>query len=199
MEFENQNNQNGRVCDLCGEPPAVVDVMYVAGGERRHGGLCAQCARDALAQQEQLGGGPDGAPGPSLTDAFGAATPVGPPLAGAGQAADPRTAARQRSTTPALDRFGHDLTAEAREGGIDPVIGREAEIGQVIEALSRRRKNNAALIGEAGVGKTAIAEGLALRIAHNDVPEPLCGVRVVALDLSGMVAGTQFRGRSSSA
>jgi ATP-dependent Clp protease ATP-binding subunit ClpC len=74
------------------------------------------------------------------------------------------------------------------------VIGREAEIEQVVEALSRRRKNNAALIGEAGVGKTAIAEGLALRIAHDEVPEPLRGARVVALDLGGMVAGTQFRG-----
>ncbi|MBV9049517.1 MAG: ATP-dependent Clp protease ATP-binding subunit, partial [Solirubrobacterales bacterium] len=92
------------------------------------------------------------------------------------------------------DRFGRDLTGEARAGQIDPVIGREAEIEQVVEALSRRRKNNAALIGEAGVGKTAIAEGLALRIAHGDVPEPLRGVRVVALDLAGMVAGTQFRG-----
>jgi ATP-dependent Clp protease ATP-binding subunit ClpC len=100
----------------------------------------------------------------------------------------------RRSSTPALDRFGRDLTAEARAGRIDPVIGRESEIEQVVEALSRRRKNNAALIGEAGVGKTAIAEGLALRIATQDVPEPLHGVRVVSLDLSGMVAGTQFRG-----
>src|SRR5205823_14620183 len=98
------------------------------------------------------------------------------------------------SATAALDKFGRDLTAESRGGGIDPVIGREAEIEQVVEALSRRRKNNAALIGEAGVGKTAIAEGLALRIAEGDVPEPLRGVRVVALDLAGMLAGTQFRG-----
>ena len=74
------------------------------------------------------------------------------------------------------------------------MIGREPEIEQVVEALARRRKNNAALIGEAGVGKTAIAEGLALRVADNDVPEPLRGVRVVALDLAGMLAGTQLRG-----
>ncbi len=173
METENQNNQNVRLCDLCGERPAAVDVMFVSGGERRNGGLCEQCARDAMTQQ-QLGGG------------------LGFP--GAGPAVRQQTETRRRSSTPALDRFGRDLTAEAHSGRIDPVIGRETEIEQVVEALSRRRKNNAALIGEAGVGKTAIAEGLALRIAHGDVPEPLHGVRVVALDLAGMVAGTQFRG-----
>ncbi|HZO79461.1 MAG TPA: ATP-dependent Clp protease ATP-binding subunit [Solirubrobacteraceae bacterium] len=86
------------------------------------------------------------------------------------------------------------LRFEAKAGRIDPVIGREREIEQVIEALSRRRKNNAALIGEAGVGKTAIAEGLALRIAENRVPESLRDARMVALDLGGMIAGTQFRG-----
>jgi ATP-dependent Clp protease ATP-binding subunit ClpC len=105
-----------------------------------------------------------------------------------------RTRSGRGSGTPALDQFGRDLTAEARVGRVDPVIGREDEIAQVVEVLTRRRKNNAALIGEAGVGKTAIAEGLALRIARQAVPEPLRGVRVVALDLAGMLAGTQFRG-----
>jgi ATP-dependent Clp protease ATP-binding subunit ClpC len=109
-------------------------------------------------------------------------------------AAATRQRTRGRSQTPALDNFGRDLTAEAKAGRIDPVIGRERAIEQVIEALSRRRKNNAALIGEAGVGKTAIAEGLALRIAENQVPESLRDVRMVALDLGGMIAGTQFRG-----
>jgi ATP-dependent Clp protease ATP-binding subunit ClpC len=181
VETENQNNENVRLCDLCGERPAAVDVMFVAGGDRRNGGLCEQCARDAMLQQ-QLGAGP-----------FGAA-PAGGVFQGGGSAVRQRQQTRQRSQTPALDQFGRDLTAEARNGRIDPVIGRDLEIEQVVEALSRRRKNNAALIGEAGVGKTAIAEGLALRIAHGDVPEPLHGVRVVALDLAGMVAGTQFRG-----
>ncbi|MBV8987652.1 MAG: ATP-dependent Clp protease ATP-binding subunit, partial [Solirubrobacterales bacterium] len=168
--------------------------MFVAGGERRQGGLCEQCARDAMAQQ-QLGGGLGGGLfGPPLGDGVGAARPGTPGFPGAGPAVRARTGTRERSSTPALDRFGRDLTGEALAGRIDPVIGREAEIEQVVEALSRRRKNNAALIGEAGVGKTAIAEGLALRIAHGDVPEPLRGVRVVALDLAGMVAGTQFRG-----
>ena len=111
-----------------------------------------------------------------------------------GPYANASRAAGRRSQTPALDHFGHDLTADARVGRIDPVIGRDAEVEQVVEILSRRRKNNAVLIGEAGVGKTAIAEGLALRIADGKVPESLHGVRVVALDLAGMVAGTQFRG-----
>ncbi|MET0685341.1 MAG: ATP-dependent Clp protease ATP-binding subunit [Solirubrobacteraceae bacterium] len=99
------------------------------------------------------------------------------------------------SRTPALDEFGRDLTAEAAEGRIDPVVGRDDEIAQTVEILARRRKNNAVLIGEAGVGKTAIVEGLARRIAEHDVPATLAGVRLVALDLAGMVAGAQFRGQ----
>jgi len=99
------------------------------------------------------------------------------------------------SATPALDEFGRDVTDEARAGRIDPVIGRDDEIEQTVEILARRRKNNAVLIGEAGVGKTAIAEGLAVRIAEGDVPETLRDARLVALDLAGMVAGSQFRGQ----
>jgi ATP-dependent Clp protease ATP-binding subunit ClpC len=95
----------------------------------------------------------------------------------------------------ALEEFGRDLTAEAAKGRIDPVIGRTEEIEQTVEILARRRKNNAVLIGEAGVGKTAIAEGLALRIHRNEVPETLAETRIVALDLSGMIAGAQFRGQ----
>jgi ATP-dependent Clp protease ATP-binding subunit ClpC len=109
-------------------------------------------------------------------------------------AAGPRTA-EPASATPALDEFGRDLTTEAREGRLDPVIGRDDEIAQTVEVLSRRRKNNAVLIGEAGVGKTAIVEGLALRIASGDVPGALRDCRLVTLDLSGMVAGSQYRGQ----
>jgi ATP-dependent Clp protease ATP-binding subunit ClpC len=105
------------------------------------------------------------------------------------------TAAPQQSKTPALDQFGRDLTAEAREGRIDPVIGRDDEIEQTIEILARRRKNNAVLIGEPGVGKTAVVEGLARRVAEGNVPETLRGARIMSLDLSGMVAGSHLRGQ----
>ncbi len=96
--------------------------------------------------------------------------------------------------TPTLDQFGRDLTAMAREGKIDPVIGRADEIERVIQILSRRTKNNPCLIGEPGVGKTAIAEGLAQKIAADEVPDLLRGKRLVSLDLTGMVAGTKYRG-----
>lgn len=96
--------------------------------------------------------------------------------------------------TPTLDQYSRDLTAMAAYGEIDPVIGREAEIARVIQILSRRTKNNPCLIGEPGVGKTAIAEGLAQRIASGLVPDTVRGKRVVILDLSGMVAGSKYRG-----
>ncbi|NMA64161.1 MAG: ATP-dependent Clp protease ATP-binding subunit [Syntrophomonadaceae bacterium] len=101
---------------------------------------------------------------------------------------------RSRSKTPVLDNFSRDLTQMARENKLDPVIGRDKEIERVIQVLSRRTKNNPVLIGDPGVGKTAIIEGLAARIVDNTVPEILADKRVVALDLSGMVAGTKYRG-----
>jgi len=98
------------------------------------------------------------------------------------------------SSTPTLDQYSRDLTEFAREGKLDPVIGRENEIQRVIQILSRRTKNNPCLVGEPGVGKTAIAEGLALKIVEGNVPDTIKEKRVVTLDLSGMVAGSKYRG-----
>ncbi len=99
-----------------------------------------------------------------------------------------------KSSTPTLDQYSRNLTDYAKEGKLDPVIGRENEINRVIQILSRRTKNNPCLVGEPGVGKTAIAEGLALKIVEGDVPDTIKDKRVVTLDLSGMVAGSKYRG-----
>ncbi len=111
-------------------------------------------------------------------------------LRGGQKVSDPQAETRYRT----LEKYSRDLTQQAREGKLDPVIGRDMEIQRVMQILSRRTKNNPVLIGEAGVGKTAIVEGLAQKIATNDVPEILAGKRVLSLDLSGMIAGSRFRG-----
>ena len=105
-----------------------------------------------------------------------------------------KTKGKERSNTPTLDAYSRDLTALAREGKLDPVIGREAEIQRVVQILSRRTKNNPCLIGEPGVGKTAIAEGLAAKIIAGNIPDTVKNKRVLTLDLSGMVAGSKYRG-----
>ena len=101
----------------------------------------------------------------------------------------------KKSKTPVLDNFGRDLTQMAVENKLDPVVGREKEIERVSQILSRRKKNNPLLIGEPGVGKSAIAEGLALRIINKKVSRILFGKRVVTLDLASLVAGTKYRGQ----
>jgi ATP-dependent Clp protease ATP-binding subunit ClpC len=156
---------NASLCDACGRRPGAISFV----SEGRTGTLCEVCAQRLMMQQAGRAGEPMPAPAPAPS--------------------------QSGSDTPALDEFGRDLTEDARQGRIDPVIGRDAEVEQVVEILARRRKNNAVLIGEPGVGKTAIVEGLARRVSSADVPETLHGVRVVALDLAGMVAGAQFRGQ----
>src|SRR4051812_45688919 len=152
-------------CDVCGQRPGTIGMLVNDRGRRVTAAVCETCAQQLAGQ-------------------MAAAQPGGP-----------RGERRPHSDTPALDEFGRDLTEEARHGRIDPVIGRDDEIEQAVEVLARRRKNNVVLIGEAGVGKTAIAEGLALRIAEGDVPEALEDCRIVALDLTGMVAGSSLRGQ----
>jgi ATP-dependent Clp protease ATP-binding subunit ClpC len=160
-------------CAVCGERPGTMHMVVATDTGRRAAAMCEVCAR------ELMQGGSPSVSGPGQPNAGAIRTRPEPP----------------QSATPALDEFGRDLTHDARDGRIDPVIGRHDEIEQTVEILARRRKNNAVLIGEAGVGKTAIVEGLALRITQDDVPETLRDARVVALDLGSLVAGSQFRGQ----
>ena len=111
------------------------------------------------------------------------------------KAAEARKGGKSKTKTPVLDNFGRDLTKAAEEGKLDPIVGREKEIERVSQVLSRRKKNNPVLIGEPGVGKTAIAEGLALRIIQRKVSRVLFNKRVVSLDIASMVAGTKYRGQ----
>ena len=104
-------------------------------------------------------------------------------------------AAKSKSGTPALENFGRDLTAMAQKGQLDPIVGRQREMDRIAQILSRRKKNNPILIGESGVGKSAIAEGLAIRIAEGHVPRTLYGKRLMSLDLASLVAGTKYRGQ----
>jgi ATP-dependent Clp protease ATP-binding subunit ClpC len=160
-------------CQNCGQHPATVNVAHILNGVRHSVDLCANCAR-----QLQMSGPPQ----------------FGPP--GAGFRANGQMPEQPPTGAPesALDKYSRDLTAAAKEGALDPVVGRQMEIERVVRILARKTKNNAVLIGEPGVGKTAIAEGLAQRIADGKVPAALLDRRVYALDLAGMIAGAKFRG-----
>jgi len=179
-------------CERCGERPGRVRMVFANGTQRGEATLCQECAQELMAGAGDVPGqgGFGGMPG------FGAGVPgFGPQAPRGARGGDGRDGRGSQSKTPTLDQFGTDLTAEAAAGRIDPVIGRDEEIEQTVEILARRRKNNAVLIGEAGVGKTAIVEGLARRVAEGDVPGTLHDARIVTVDLSGMIAGAQFRGQ----
>lgn len=130
-----------------------------------------------------------------LNNMLSSKNPADRPAAGMGSTPPPTSKKVEKTKTPVLDNFGRDLTKMAMEDKLDPVIGREKEIERVAQVLSRRKKNNPVLIGEPGVGKTAIAEGLAIRIIDRKVPRILQNKRVVTLDLAGLVAGTKYRGQ----
>ena len=176
-------------CERCQVNDAQVRLDGIVNGRRESHLFCQTCAEEIMrGVMASEGGQPAG--GNALGNIFGRAN-------GAGSATGTATAERQgpQSKTPTLDHFGRDLTRDAAEGKLDPAAGREREIRRAITVLGRRQKNNPVLIGEPGVGKTAIVEGIARRIADGTAPAFLRGKRIVALNLGGMVAGAMFRGQ----
>src|SRR5437879_6776186 len=179
-------------CERCKQNPATVRC-YLPDRPEPYYFLCQQCFDEIRsARGERLG------------DAFSENAPFGfkNSAGGSNSSGGPNTfgtaTAKQRekySKTPTLDQYGRDLTGEAADGRLDPASGRERELRRVITVLGRRQKNNPVLIGEPGVGKTAIVEGLARRIHAGDVPAALRGKRIVSLNIGGTVAGAMFRGQ----
>ena len=156
-------------------------VNYPAMFMEQHFGIDYECIERLYPKPQTL---PQN--GSQLDAEFAGAHPTGWDI--------PKDNKKSKTDTPALDKYGKDLTAQARNGELDPVVGRQVEIERVIQILSRRKKNNPILIGEPGVGKSAIVEGLALRIENGDAPT-LQGRRIISLDIASMVAGTTYRGQ----
>jgi ATPases with chaperone activity, ATP-binding subunit len=182
-------------CERCHKNPARVRVDEMVDGRRESHYLCQSCVEELMNQMNMNsnldGEGLSGAP-------FGFTGNAGNASAATGrQGTNTATAERQpiQSKTPTLDQYGRDLTLEASQGKLDPAEGRAKELRRLITVLGRRQKNNPVLIGEPGVGKTAIVEGLARRINTGEVPSMLRGKRIVSLNLGNMVAGASFRGQ----
>src|SRR5213592_649644 len=183
-------------CERCKQNPARVRVDEMVNGRRVQHYLCQSCVDELMGAAMEQMGGPDGEGTPENSPPFGFAPNPNNSASAAG-GVNTATAERQakHSKTPTLDQYGRDLTAEAAEGKLDPAAGRQRELRRVITVLGRRQKNNPVLIGEPGVGKTAIVEGLARRINEGNVPTALRGKRIVSLNIGGMVAGAMFRGQ----
>src|SRR5436305_2025221 len=181
-------------CERCEKNPARVRIDQIVDGRREQHYLCQSCVDELMsAAMGQMGGFdgdgiPEGSP-------FGFVSKNGNAAAAGG--VNTATAERRsnNSKTPTLDQYGRDLTREVEEGKLDPAAGRQRELRRLITVLGRRQKNNPVLIGEPGVGKTAIVENLARRIHEGDVPATLRGKRIVSLNIGGMVAGAMFRGQ----
>ncbi|HEY5003086.1 MAG TPA: AAA family ATPase [Ktedonobacteraceae bacterium] len=181
-------------CERCQKNPARVRVDQIVDGRREQHYLCQSCVDELMNMMGQSGsleGTPDAPFGFSANNNSASAAGQGN---GRGATATAEQQAKN-SKTPTLDQFGRDLTIEAAEGKLDPAAGRERELRRMITVLGRRQKNNPVLIGEPGVGKTAIVEGLARRINDGTVPANLRGKRIVSLNIGGMVAGAMFRGQ----
>ena len=186
-------------CERCHKNPARVRLDQVIDGKREQHYLCQQCVEEFMSAMGQMGGiDEQGLPGANAPFGFfnGNTTNTNKNASSNG-GRNTTTAERQggNSKTPTLDQYGRDLTGEAAEGKLDPAAGRERELRRLITVLGRRQKNNPVLIGEPGVGKTAIVEGLARRINDGNVPPTLRGKRIVTLNIGGMVAGAMFRGQ----
>ncbi|MDQ2818207.1 MAG: ATP-dependent Clp protease ATP-binding subunit [Candidatus Eremiobacteraeota bacterium] len=188
---------NAALCERCGKQPATASDSGWKQGRLVVQAVCATCLA-AQMRGRILGAGT--AALAVLAAGLGAAVVAERRAQDvkSGKPAWSATGMFARSKTPTLDSFSRDLTQLSLEGRIDPVIGRAAEIDRVVRILARRTKNNPVLIGEAGVGKTAIIEGLALRIAGGDVPRSLAGRRILAISFAGVVAGTKYRGEFES-
>src|SRR6266700_5751588 len=181
-----------KYCERCQKNPARVRVDQMVDGKRESHYLCQSCVDELMNAMGQMGGledqGLSGAPFGFSTNNKSASAAGGVNTATAERRAN-------NSKTPTLDQYGRDLTREVEEGRLDPAAGRQRELRRVITVLGRRQKNNPVLIGEPGVGKTAIVEGLARRINEGNVPATLRGKRIVSLNIGGMVAGAMFRGQ----
>src|SRR5947207_3083948 len=187
---------NNMICERCKQNPARVRVDEIVNGRRVQHYLCQSCVDELMGAAMEQMGSPDGEGTPENSPPFGFAPNPNNSASAAG-GVNTATAEQQakHSKTPTLDQYGRDLTADAAEGKLDPAAGRQRELRRVITVLGRRQKNNPVLIGEPGVGKTAIVEGLARRIVEDNVPAPLRGKRIVTLNIGGMVAGAMFRGQ----